>query len=158
MSKPKWASWSAIGPIWMPQAPKTLCLIQFWSWENSLFSLLALWGNRNWPPSMKVKKLEILHQKNGLKGCKWSSLRGPGTETPLSYSISIKWILIHWPFICVHIPQRLFWRLREKNMILAFSELPFSVEIKYPYFPRAWLSKIILEEMESWIGSDPQRW
>ena len=32
----------------MPQALKTLCLIQFWSWKNSLFPLLALWGNRKW--------------------------------------------------------------------------------------------------------------
>ena len=30
---------------------------QFSSWVNSLFSLFALWGNKNWPPCMKVKKL-----------------------------------------------------------------------------------------------------
>ena len=29
---------------------------------------MALWGNKNWPPSMKVKKL---------MGCKWSSLNAP---------------------------------------------------------------------------------
>ena len=33
------------------QALKTLCYIHFWSWENSLFPLLALWGNKIWPPS-----------------------------------------------------------------------------------------------------------
>ena len=38
---------------------KTLCLIHFWGWMNSLFPLLALWGNKNWPPSMKMKKIEI---------------------------------------------------------------------------------------------------
>ena len=71
----------------MPQALKTLCLIHFWGLKNSLFPLLALWGNKNWPPSMKVKKLENVLNKRGLKGCKWSSLNAPGTENPLSHSI-----------------------------------------------------------------------
>ena len=31
---------------------------QFWNWMNSLFPLLALWGNKNWLSSMKAKKLE----------------------------------------------------------------------------------------------------
>ena len=35
-------------------------------------------GNKNWPPSMKVKKLEIFCDKMSSKGCKWSSLNGPG--------------------------------------------------------------------------------
>ena len=47
----------------------------------------ALWGNKNWPPSMKVKKLEIFCNKRGLKGCKWSSLNVPGTENPLSHPL-----------------------------------------------------------------------
>ena len=37
----------------MLQALKALCLIQFWGWKNSLFPLLALWGNKNCPPSIK---------------------------------------------------------------------------------------------------------
>ena len=53
----------------------------------SLFSLLALWGNKNWPPSMKVKKMENFENKMSIKGCKWSSLNAPGTETPLSHPI-----------------------------------------------------------------------
>ena len=28
-------------------------------WINYPLRLLALWGNKNWPPSMKVKKLKI---------------------------------------------------------------------------------------------------
>ena len=59
--------------------------IPIWSWENSLFSTLALWGNKNWPPSMKVKKFKFLQNKMGLKGCKWSSLNAVGTETPQSH-------------------------------------------------------------------------
>ena len=35
--------------------------------------------------SKKVKKLEIFQNKMGLKGCNWSSLNAPGTETFLSY-------------------------------------------------------------------------
>ena len=67
----------------MPQAPKAICLIQFWSWKNYLFPLIALWGNKNWPPSMKVKKLENFWNKRGLEWCKWSTLNAPGTENPL---------------------------------------------------------------------------
>ena len=78
---------AANGPVWMPQAPKPLCLIQFWSWVNSLSCILALWGNKNWPPSMKVKKLKIFWNKSGLMGCKWSSLNAPGTGNPLSHSV-----------------------------------------------------------------------
>ena len=71
----------------MSQALKTHCLIHFWSWEKSLFSLLALWGNKNWPPSIKMREIENCQNKMGLKGCKWSSLNAPGTHTPLSHSI-----------------------------------------------------------------------
>ena len=49
---------------------KPLSLIHIGSWENSLFSLLALWGNKNGLPSMKVKKLEKFQNKIGLMACK----------------------------------------------------------------------------------------
>ena len=49
--------------------------------------LLALWGNKNWSPTMKVKKLKIFQNKRGLMGCKWSSLNAPSTENPLSHSL-----------------------------------------------------------------------
>ena len=54
---------------------------------NSLFSILALWGNKNWPPSMKVKKLKMFQNKMGLMGCKWFGLNAPGTKVLLSHSI-----------------------------------------------------------------------
>ena len=84
----KWAE-RAVNPVWMPQALKLkpLCLIQFQGWENSLFPLLALWGNKNWPTSMKVKKLKIFWNKMGSMDCKWSSLNAPGTQTPLPHPI-----------------------------------------------------------------------
>ena len=69
----------------MPQALKPLSLIHFLSWENFPFSLLALWGNKNGLPSMKVKKLEKCQNKIGFRDCKWSSLNAPGTETPQSH-------------------------------------------------------------------------
>ena len=34
---------------------------------------------------MKVEKLEILENKIGLTGRKWSSLNAPGTQIPLSH-------------------------------------------------------------------------
>ena len=69
----------------MALALKLLSLIQFQIWVNSLFPLLAHWGNKNWPPSMKVKKLENFQNKSGSRGCKWSRLNGPGTENPQSH-------------------------------------------------------------------------
>ena len=53
----------------------------------SLFPLLALWGNKNWPPSMKVKKIESFQNKRGLMSCKWSSLHVPENENPLSHTL-----------------------------------------------------------------------
>ena len=81
----KWAEGTANGPVWMPQALKILSLIQFWSWKNSLFPLLALWGSKKWLPSMKVEKMEKFGNKSGLLGCKWSSMNAQGTGNPLSY-------------------------------------------------------------------------
>ena len=53
--------------------------------DFSLFPLLALWGNENGPPSMKVEKVEQFRNKKGLMDCKWSSLNAPGTRNPLSH-------------------------------------------------------------------------
>ena len=64
----------------------------------SLFPLLALWGNKNWLPSMKVRKFEIVQNKMGWKGCTWSSLNTPGTETPLSHR-NLK--LEEFPFLII---------------------------------------------------------
>ena len=72
-------------PVRMPQALKPLSLIHIGKGKFSQLPLLALWGNKNWLPSMKWKKLKIFQNKIGLKGCKWSSLKAPGTETPLSH-------------------------------------------------------------------------
>ena len=69
----------------MPQALKSLSLIQIGSCKNSPIPLLALWGNKNGLPSMKVKKLEKFQNKMGLRGCTWSSLNAQGTETPQSH-------------------------------------------------------------------------
>ena len=62
----------------MPQALKPLCLIQFWSWENSPFPIIGPLGNKNWLPSMKMQKLEDCVNEMGLKGCIWSSFGTQG--------------------------------------------------------------------------------
>ena len=67
----------------MPQALKTSCIIHFLSWENAPFSLLALWGDKNWPPSIEGERNGKMLEQNGLK---WSSLNAPGTENPLTHS------------------------------------------------------------------------
>ena len=74
----KWKSWKYWGikvalrdandSDWMARALKLLCLIQFWGWKNPLFPLLVIWGNKNWPPSMKIeqnwfKGLQMIHFK-----------------------------------------------------------------------------------------------
>ena len=38
-----------------------------WECEIPLFSVLALWGNKNWPPSIKMKQIENSQNKMGLK-------------------------------------------------------------------------------------------
>ena len=77
----------ANGPVSMPHTLKSPCLIQFWNWEMAPSSLLALWDNKNWPPSIKMKQIENFQNKMGLKCCNWSSLNAPGTESPLSHPI-----------------------------------------------------------------------
>ena len=69
----------------MPQALKPLSLIHIGKGKFSQLQLLALWGNKNWLPNMKVKELENFQNKMGLKDCKWSSLNGPGTQVPMSH-------------------------------------------------------------------------
>ena len=69
----------------MSQALKPTRATYIGSCKNFPFPIISLWGNKNWLPSMKVKELEIFQNKSGLKGCKWSSLGAPGTETPQSY-------------------------------------------------------------------------
>ena len=63
-----------------------------------LFPLLALWGNKKWPPSMKVKNLENYQKVRCAKGSKWSSLDAPGTQSPLSHSI-LELDEFHFPII-----------------------------------------------------------
>ena len=71
----------------MPQTLKTLCLIHLWGWENYPFPLLAPWGNKNWPSSMKVNSMENFQNKCCLNGCTWSSLNAPSTGNPLYHPI-----------------------------------------------------------------------
>ena len=67
----------------MPQALKPLSLIHNEKGKFSQLPILALWGNKNWLPSMKVKKLKIFQNKMGLKGCKWSSLNATLCKLPI---------------------------------------------------------------------------
>ena len=76
----KWFSLNAPGT----QTPLCHSILDL---DYSLFSLLDLWGNKNWPSSIKVKKIESVWNKMGLKSCKWLSLNAPDTQTPLFHSI-----------------------------------------------------------------------
>ena len=74
----------------MPQALQTLYPLShhpLFGLEEFPFPIIGLWGNKNWPPSMKVKKMENFQNKRGLKGCKWSCLNTPGTENLLYHSL-----------------------------------------------------------------------
>ena len=79
------------GCIWSrmnaPGTPTPLShpILKLGEFPFPIISPLGLWGNKNWPSSMKVKKLENLHPKSGLKGCKWSRMNGPGTKNPLPH-------------------------------------------------------------------------
>ena len=74
----KWSSLNAPGT----HTPLSHSVLEL---HFSLFSLLALWGNKNWPPSIKVQEMENSMNKLGLKCCKVSSLNAPGNDNPLSY-------------------------------------------------------------------------
>ena len=76
----KWSSLNALGTE-NPLSHSVLELGEF------PFPLLALWGNKNGLPSMKVKKLEKFHKEMGLKPCKWSSMNAQSTGNPLSHSV-----------------------------------------------------------------------
>ena len=69
----------------MPHALKPLCLIQFWSWENFLFPLLTLLGNKNWPPQYEGEKVLNISEQKGLN--LGASLIAPGTQNPLSHPV-----------------------------------------------------------------------
>ena len=80
----KWAQGAANGPVWMPQGLKALCLIQFWCWVISLFSILALWGNKNWPP-----------QCEGEKVCRKPTNKSVKTGIPLNLCRRRSWMAFH---------------------------------------------------------------
>ena len=67
----------------MPQALKLLCPINFWIQEISLFSLLALWGNKKWPPSIKMRQFENFMEQIGLKRLQMVQFECPQALTPL---------------------------------------------------------------------------
>ena len=49
--------------------------------------ILTLWGNKNWPPSLKREIFVNSQNISGLKGSNWSTLNAPDTQTPLSHSV-----------------------------------------------------------------------
>ena len=126
----KWALRGADGPVWMSLALNPPCLIQFWSLENSPFPLLALWGNKKWLPSMKVKKLGKFQNKMGLKGCRWSSLNVPGSKT-LSIQISCG-------------------RFTKTGNCLGTAEFP--VMVKRPHDNILGLHSVQCKCLKSWVG------
>ena len=65
----------------MPQPQRLPRLIHFESWEDSHFSQLALWGNKNWPSSIKTKHFEKFRNKIGSTCWERPRLDAPGTKT-----------------------------------------------------------------------------
>ena len=52
---------------------------------NSLLPLLALWGNKNWPPRMKLEIGKISRLKEALKDAKGPNQMPRYTEYALSF-------------------------------------------------------------------------
>ena len=67
------------------QTPRSCSSSSFPPFAFFHFQSPTIWGNKNWPPSMKVTKLENLGNIIVANGCKWSILNAPGTENSLSY-------------------------------------------------------------------------
>ena len=78
----KVAQQAANDPVGMPQAPKPLSLILFWSCENSLFQLLALWGNKNWPPQYEGEKVRTISEQKGLNLLQMTQFECPRPSNP----------------------------------------------------------------------------
>ena len=55
--------------------------------ESPFLTISPLGYNKNWPASMKVRKMKNYQNKMGLKCCKWSSLNTLGTEKSCFYSL-----------------------------------------------------------------------
>ena len=71
---PKTGQQSANGPVWMSQAQKPQCLIQFWWIPFSPILPSSLWDNKNWPPVWKWKSCKIWKIKlpqQGANGPVW---------------------------------------------------------------------------------------
>ena len=100
----------------MSQALKTLCLIHFWCWKNSLFPLLALWGNKKWLPSMKMKKMENFQNKMGFVGCKWTSLNAPGIMIHLHRPI-LELGDYQFPLLALWVNNKWLPNMKIKNMV-----------------------------------------
>ena len=73
----KWSSLNAPGT----HTPLSHSILEL---DSSLFSLLAHWANKNWPPSMKVQQIENCQNKIGLIGWKCEC---PGHSHPLSHTV-----------------------------------------------------------------------
>ena len=106
----KWAQWPANGPVWMPQALKPLCLILFW--------ILALWGNKNWLPSMKKQKLKIFWSKSDPNGLQMVQLECPRHRKPtVSFFFGVGRIPFshYWPSGVIRICSSV-WKLKSWNL------------------------------------------
>ena len=79
---PKECKWSNLN------APGTQST-QVWRIPLSHLQPSPLRGNKNWPSSMKVKKLKSFCNKIGSKGCKWPNLNAPGTQSTQVWRIPL---------------------------------------------------------------------
>ena len=91
-SRTKMAQQAANDPVWISQALKPLCLIQFWGWMNPLFPLSALWGNRIGLPVWKWKYWKI----SRTKWAQWAA-NGPvwvahSLKLPVLSNFEVGWI------------------------------------------------------------------
>ena len=85
------AQQAANGLVWMPQALKAHCIIQFWDWKNSLFCILALWGNKNWPPQYESEEVGNFSWQKWLKGLQMVQF-----ECPRHWNSSILYYNLVW--------------------------------------------------------------
>ena len=70
IARTKWAKKAANGQVWMLHSLKPLGLIFLWNWMISFSYCWPSWGNKNWPPSMKMGQIVYCQNKMDFKGCK----------------------------------------------------------------------------------------
>ena len=85
---------------WCPRHSKPSVSFSFGVGRMSLFSILALWGNKNWPPQYECEKYGKFSKSERCKGLQMVQFDSPWhLKSSVSSSFKVGWIPFshYWP-------------------------------------------------------------